>query len=485
MNDLVKREIEYLVDIGAIPSWHLYYYDNEGYQAFYYKFVHLSKDMDGYYYWKSLTESQISTYASWYTNKQNETWDYILKNLDIEPEYLEANQYLGIYWDSYAYDKENCANMYLIWTSEYLPSEFVNIIQIKESGKVYNLYDSESDMDNLNANWWDSSYYHLKESNITLWITPIGGIENGKNYGLPIKSSYNFQGFTYGLDDVQYTHEPDPNHYFDGQVKGDMSFDFGEEPKNEGKIMMKLCTHAYEYITDIEAQSAYSLGFGGYQHFVHFNLSINPDKIYRVDVKYSITNDDKAWYQFWLPNDEHTILKSLSPDKARGGFLGLFHYQGFKQGSFSSVSNPDRKFKYELLLDYDDQGWRWKIFTGQEYKESDYKRISEFKILRINYLLDEKVYDVAIKMDTIEGETYNILSPNLIEDESSVEHQVKTWTNNVIETIKDKVGQYKTIILIALGVVGTLFLLFIFLKIKLFFKTMFDVSNYNRRTPPK
>nr|MCR5786088.1 hypothetical protein [Acholeplasmatales bacterium] len=317
--------------------------------------------MEGYYDFKALSQTKISTYSSWYTNKQNETWDYIIKNLDIEPEYLEPNQYLGIYWDSYAYDKKDSANLYLIWTSAYLPSEFVNISQIKESGKVYNLYDSKEDMDNLKSNWFDSSYYHIKNSNITLWITPIAGIDDGKSYGIPIKSKYNFQGFTFGIDDAQFMHEPDSKHLFDGEVKSDMEFDFGEEPKNEGKNMMKLCTHAYEYITDIEAQSTYSLGFGGYQHFVHFNLSINPDKIYRVDVKYNLTNDNKEWYQFWLPNDEHTILKSLSPDKARGGFLGLFHYQGFKEGSFSSVSNPDRKFKYELLLDYDDQGWRWKI----------------------------------------------------------------------------------------------------------------------------
>ena len=90
--------------------------------------------MEGYYDFKALSQTKISTYSSWYTNKQNETWDYIIKNLDIEPEYLEPNQYLGIYWDSYAYDKKDSANLYLIWTSTYLPSEFVNISQIKESG---------------------------------------------------------------------------------------------------------------------------------------------------------------------------------------------------------------------------------------------------------------------------------------------------------------------------------------------------------------
>ena len=192
-------------------------------------------------------------------------------------------------------------------------------------------------------------------------------------------------------------------------------------------------------------------------------------------------------YQFWLPDDEHTILKSLTPDKERGGFLGLFHYQGFKEGSFSSVSNPDRKFKYELLLDYDDQGWRWKIFTGQEYKESDYKRISQFKILRINYLLDEKVYDVAIKMDTIEGETYNILSPNLIEDEASVEHQVKTWANDVIETVKEKFNQYKIWIYVALGAVGLIIILYVVLKIRRLFHTFMTPPNYYNQNnyPPQ
>lgn len=486
MDEYIRREIDHLIDTNGLPSWHRNYYHDEGYQAFYYKMVHIAyNDLSGYYRWKSYSMNNLLTYSSWYKNNEDDIWDYIIKNLDIDPEYLEPNEYLGLYWDSYAYDSKDYANLYLIWTSKYLPSEFVNIIQIKESNKVYNLYDSKKDMDDLNSNWWESSYYQFKDYDLTLWITPIAGIDKGKSFGLPIKQTYNFQGFTFGIDDAQWLDEVDPNHYFDGEVKKEIQFDLGTTPQNDGTNIMKLCTHAYEYITDIEAQSFYDLGFGGYMHMVHFNLSINPDKIYRVDVKYTITNDNKDWYQFWLPEDEHTILKSLSPDKSRGGFLGLFNYQGFKQGDFSSVNNPDKKFKYELLLDYDDMGWLWTIFTGQEYKESDYKRIAEFKILRINYLLDEKVYDVAIKMDTIQGETYNILSPNLIEDESSTKHQIKTWTNNVVETIKEKYNQNKTVIFIAIGVVATIILLIIFLKIKLFFKTMFDYSNNNRRRPPK
>ena len=487
MDEYIRREIDYLIDSHAIPSWHRYYYYDEGYQAFYYKMVHLSYDgLDGYYYWKSLSQDKLLTYSSWYKNDQDETWDYIIKNLDIDPEYLEPNAYLGLYWDSYAYDKKENANLYLIWTSKYLPSEFVNITQIKESNKVYNLYDSQKDMDDLKSNWWDSSYYHFKDNDLTLWITPIAGIDDGKSFGLPIKQSYNFQGFTFGIDKGQFSHDADPNHYFDGKVEGEMQFDLGATPQNDGHNIMKLCTHAYEYITDIEAQSYYDLGFGGYMHMVHFNLSINPDKIYRVDVKYTISNDNKDWYQFWLPDDSHTIMKSLSPDKSRGGFLGLFNYQGFKQGSFSSVNNPNRQFKYELLLDYDDQGWRWKIFTGQEYKESDYRKINEFKILRINYLLDEKVYDVAIKMDTIEGETYNIFSPELIEDEASAQHQVKTWVNDVVETVKDKFNTYKTWIWVALGAIGLIIILYVVLKVRRLFHTFMTPPNYyNQNYPPE
>ena len=477
----IKEEINYLVEQHAIPSWHLKYLDDEGYQMYYYKMTHLS-DPNGidenqvrtwdFYNWKLTSENRMVEISSWYKNKESEIWDSIIKNMDVSVEYLDPNEILGMYYDSHALNQEDHAYMYLIWTSEYLPSEFVNILTIKDKGTLYNLYNSTYDKDRLHPNWFESKYYHYKDSNITLWLTPISSTEGHMYKGLPPRSNYAISEFTYGLDDAQFDHELDCAEYFKGNVKSDVTFDFIKLLENNGQDRMKLCTHAYTYITDIEAQSTYSLSFGGYMHYVHFNLDINPDKIYRVDTKYTISNDNKDWYQFWLSDDEHTIFKSLTPDKARGGFLGLHHYQGFKEGAFSSVNNPDRKFKYELLLDYDDQGWRWKIFTGQEYKESDYKRISEFQILRINYLLDEKVYDVKVKMDTIEGDTYNILSPDLIEDEASALHTVKTWTNDAIENIKSGFSKYKLIFFIILGVVGGLFLLWLILKIRKIFKSV-------------
>ena len=50
---------------------------------------------------KNKTEGQIITYMIWYRSEQNQTWEYIFENLDIEPEYLEPNKYL-----SYAYEQK-------------------------------------------------------------------------------------------------------------------------------------------------------------------------------------------------------------------------------------------------------------------------------------------------------------------------------------------------------------------------------------------
>ena len=45
-------------------------------------------------------------------------------------------------------------------------------------------------------NWLDTTYYHFKDDNLTLHITPIGGLTAGKSFGIPLKSKYSFQGFT-------------------------------------------------------------------------------------------------------------------------------------------------------------------------------------------------------------------------------------------------------------------------------------------------
>ena len=119
MNTRVMEEVERYVNNGTLPSWHLNYYQDEGYQAYFWKQVHFNGSLDRF---KVETSGEIATHCSWYRSERNETWDYIIDNLDIEPEYLDQNDYLGIYWDSYAYNNPKNGYLYLIWTSEYLPS---------------------------------------------------------------------------------------------------------------------------------------------------------------------------------------------------------------------------------------------------------------------------------------------------------------------------------------------------------------------------
>lgn len=470
MSNKISNEVTYLVDDGTLPSWHMYYKDDEGYQAYYYKMRYLNKNFDLF---KSETITDIRRHLSWYQSEKTETWDYILNNLDIEPEYLEPDKYVGIYWDSYAYDSLDTGYLYLIWTSRYLPSEFITITEYKESGKTYKLYDTEEDIKNFNMNWIDSTYYHFKDEDLTIHITPIAGFNSGKSFGQTLKSKYTFEGLKYGMDEGQYESDMDPSNIWSGFINYSITFDLHKTPKNDGNNAMQLTTHAYEYIKDCEVQSYYDLAFGGYKHMVHFNMTIDPDEIYRVDTKYTISNDNKKWYQFWKPNDSHTILKSLTKEKVNGGFLSLFNYQGFKEGSFSSVSNPNKKFKYELLLDYDDQGWLWKIFTGELYKESDYQLVNEFQILRINYLLDDEVYDVAIKMDTLEGSTHTILDSDLIENEDSLLHDVKTIFEKIKDKFKSLGNKAKWALIIIASIVGLGLILIIILKFKNLFTRLF------------
>lgn len=55
--------------------------------------VHIaSNDSSGYYRWKSYSMNNLLTYSSWYKNNEDDTCNYIIKNLDIDPEYLEPNQ---------------------------------------------------------------------------------------------------------------------------------------------------------------------------------------------------------------------------------------------------------------------------------------------------------------------------------------------------------------------------------------------------------
>ena len=91
----------------------------------------------------------------------------------------------------------------------------------------------------------------------------------------------------------------------------------------------------------------------------------------------------------------------------------------------------------------------------------------------MNYLVDEKVYDVAIKMDTIEGDTLFILDKDLILDTETAYYNFKNWLDDSIAELKDKFKDYLPYIYAALGVVATVLLLWVIFKVYSIFKFLF------------
>lgn len=395
--------------------------------------------------------SAASTQETKISNESvEENWGYILDNVDIEIKYLESNRYLGLYWDSFVGGSSKDGYLYLCWISPYFTKTNNTILQITEAGKTYNLYSTVEDMNNLNGNWLSTESKSYPSYNLTLHMTPIAGYKDGQNFGLPLKRTYNFTNFKYGYEGTNKAI---------GQCSESITFDLGLIPKLDGKNSMQLCTHGYEIIEACEAQSYFDiLKYGGYGHFVHFNTTIKIDKIYRVDVAYKVVNDDKPWYQFFLPSDEHQIKKSLTSERISGGVFGLYKFQGFSEGSYQSTKNSSINYKYRLHLNYDDEAWN--IFVGKEFYEADYRRISQFQILRMNYVVDGETFDVPIKMDTIEGETLFILDSDLILDTDTTYYKIKNTIDDLISNVKNNWDKYKVaLIIVGCGILGIMLLI--------------------------
>lgn len=470
----IIEEIDFYIKNDKLESWHSNFIYNDGYLTFYWKEVHLSNDFETF---ASYTETEIRKFCQAYQSERTAIWDSIISNLDIQPFYLDPNQYVGLYWDSYAYDDKDYGFLYLIWTSHFTPSEFVTITEFKESGKTYKLYDNEEKADKLQWNWDLSSSYHYAGYDLSIHITPIGGISKYHEYhGVPLKQTYNFEGFKYEIDDAQWGEDVDKEQLFSGECKESISFDLGITPKLDGKNSMQLVTHAYEIIKDCEVQSHFDAVFGGYKHYAMFNTSIDIDRIYRVDVNYMVTNDNRKWWQFYLPIDEHEVYKSLTCERVRGGIFNLGVYQGFTEGSFQSTVDDATNYKYRLHLNYDDEAWNPLI--DQDFIESDYKRVSRFRILRLNYVVDTKTYDVPIKMDTVEGETLLSVDKDLILDANTPYYNFKNWVDDVTTMVTDD-GKMSKVFLAVIGSIGLVVIGFVFYKIYKLTKKL--MTNNNER----
>lgn len=382
------------------------------------------------------TKAQSLSSTTDATSEDN--WNYILNNVDIDIKHLEPNKYLGLYWDSFVNGNSKNGYLFLCWLSPYYSNDTTTILQVTESGKKYNLYNTTTDMNNKNGNFLPTESKGYPEYDLTIHMTPIAGFKDGENFGLPLKRTYKFTSFKYSYEGTNKVL---------GTCNEEKSFDLGLIPKLDGKNSMQLVTHGYEIIEACEVQSYFDLfAYGGYGHFVHFNTTIKIEKIYRVDVAYKVLNDNKPWYEFFLPNDEHQIKKSLTTERVSGGIFGLYNFQGFSQGSYQSTKNSSITYKYRLHLNYDDTAWDWSV--SQDFYECDYRRVSEFQILRMNYVIDGETFDVPIKMDTVEGETLFILDSDLILDTDTAYFKLKNLIDDLTNNLQTNWETYKTVFIV-------------------------------------
>ncbi len=468
-----KTEVAFYVNQGVLPPFHNDLVRDEGYQTIYTKYK-TTNSLDSF---GSFTEERLREVIMWYHRDSDLIWTDVKNNLDIEPKYLEANKILGLYWDSRIIENYSC--LYLIWTSEYIPSEFMTIKEIVVNNKLYKQYDNQAQKDSLEGNWFDSDYYHYSEYNLTLHKTPISGFEKNGAFGVPLMQKYKISSFKAGIDEFQYFNDPDPTGKYNVVCNTEIEFDLGIVPKKDGVKLFQLVTHAYEIIKDCEVQSFFDLGFGGYIHNTFFNTTIDIDRIYRVDVSYTLSSENKSWYQIWLNTKEISVKKSLTAEKKANGLFNLFSYQGFKEGSFKSNVKAGKTFKYRLHLNYDEECWN--LFDNPPYYEADYKLIKDFKILRMNYLVDDKVYDVSVKMDTVDGNTLSIINRDLIMDTDSKTWSIKEKTYETIDDFKEAITKSKDTLITIGAVIGGLIIVYILYKGYRFIKFTFKKEGENKK----
>ena len=450
--DDIQAEVTSLISQGKLSTFHNNLARSTGYQTLYTKMYRQGTEGTRNHF-AGLSEAQLKSYIKSYENDWDSVWYDIITNLDIEPMYLDPDRILGLYYDGYA--GSTSSYLYLIWTSKYIPSEFMTINSLELNGKEYSQY---PDNDLFHPFWFDSKYYYFEQYDLALHLTPIGGYDGEKEFGVPLTQKYSFKNVKVGIDKLQFDNDPDPSNKYSTTLDSYCEFDLGIKPEYHGKSACQLVTHAYKLIKDCEVQSHYDWGFGGYMHYVHFNTTIPIDKIYRVDVSYVLTSDNKSWYQFWLNEDEKKVIKSMTPEKKKTGIFGLYDTYGFKEGTFKSNEKESITYKYEMMLNYSEQNWD--IF-GDYCVESNYKRIKDFKILRLNYLVDNKVYDVAVTMDQVDGETLSIIDRGLILDTESALWKIK----DKAYSIADGIELARNIMVTVLGVLAFLLLFYLGYKV--------------------
>ena len=469
------EEIEQLVDEGVLNEFHLKYYENPYYQVPYIKFKNANLLETK---WYTEDEAGIKQLVESYTT-DNEIFVKFINNLKTPVSSLAPNQALGIYYDG------TCLNF--LWSSEYLPFEDYNLQSITLNGETLRngeIVNGNCTHINGDAIFELTDKYYLPKNNIQLNMTPIGGfclncIENDEycsyGYGLDI-TTFNISGFTANFDPFYHgidfgTEDEVLGTEYKIVSTDQHTFKLDKSCKEQKKSVLKSKNHCYIEIKDVECQTKFDLGFGGYMHCVYFNTSINLDFIYRVDVNYNLASDDKPFYNFIAKDGSMDVAKSLSPEIANGGFLGLGRYQGLTTGTFRSIQDNSKVYKYRLILNYDADGWN--IFKGGE-DESKYTNVHKFRMLRMNFIYNGEQYEEEIQMDAIEGDTLSFFDKEEIINVDSNYWEFRNGVNNIQDTLfGDKT---KNVLLGVVGVLATIILVYVFLKLYRIFKKLFQTK---------
>lgn len=441
---------------GELDYFHYNFLWQDGYYNLYWKMTKVTNQFNRF---AALTEEEIQNYIDDYNTETNEMHQLVFDNLATRTEDLMAGQYVGLFWNSTFGDKEdNTSYLYLIWTSKYDLFKSITLKSVTVNGQKINMQtiDEVSDI------------YQFEDYNFDLHFSVIGGYQNGVPFGVLPASKYEISGFESGLRPEWAQYHGDYEHFESVQK---INFNIGGLPEQHKKDVLFLVTQSYKIITDCEVQTHFSLNFGGYMHYAVFNTNIPIDKIYRVDVSYTVTNDNKDWWQGFLPDTEYNITKSLTAEKKSGGLFGLTDYQGFEQGSFQSTDSNAKNYKYRLHLNYDSDAWN--IFAGESYNEANYKRVSDFKILRINYITDGSINEIPVDMDPVEGDSMLITDPDLIIDTETAYYDFKKMLDDIGRKISETIGQYKWAIYLILGALGVVLVLWILAKLKSILSILF------------
>ena len=439
----IAEEVQEHIDNGELPEWHEIYKHYPYYQVIYQKYTGSPESLA---YFANISESHLREMFDWYMGDSN-IWMEMLSKLHTNVSTIEPNTTLGIYF--------NGQTLYLIWTSEYIPNELLSLksIHYEANGALYGLWNhtmshtcSHLEGDEL----WDFTDHlfvmsYGQEVVCQINMTPIMSyhecnIDNEVSYfGVNLDGVKNFTivGWEAEYDHLQTVGYEDPEDYYTfSSVSERMTFNLPEEIHYGGTPFYDFKTHVALNITDCICQSIWDLNFGGYKHYVYFNTDVELDKVYRVDVAYSLVADDEIWSAKLLTGVKtQTLKKSLTEDKHRGGFLNLSRYQGLSVGDYSSNDQEAKHYKYRLMLNYDESNWD--ISEALVTSEGDYKRVDEFYCLRLDFLYEGYSGSQVVKMDPIEGESMKSYNRDLILSTDTALWKFKDSSFEIADTVQD------------------------------------------------